>query len=84
METDGKLDHRWVLIARQKQNWRPWWNLDVNVSVKRRTGIGDRCETRSQMGVDLNVIARQKHNWRPWWNLDVNVIVEKKNSTQKT
>jgi hypothetical protein len=57
LETDGKLDLRWVLIAKQKQNWRPWWNLDVNVSVKRKTGIGDRCETRSQMGVGLNVTA---------------------------
>ncbi len=35
METDGKLDLRWVLIARQKQNWRPWWNLDVNVSKEK-------------------------------------------------
>jgi hypothetical protein len=57
LETDGKLDLRWVLIARQKQNWRPWWNLDVNVNVKRKTGFGDRWETRSQMGVDCKTEA---------------------------
>ncbi len=51
------------VIVRQKQNWRPWWNLDVIVNVKRKTGIGDRWETRSQ-GDDLNVIARQTQNWR--------------------
>jgi hypothetical protein len=33
------------------------------VIVKRKTGIGDRWETRSQ-GDDLNVISRQKQNWR--------------------
>ncbi len=38
------------VIARHKQNWRPWWNLDVNVIVKRKTGIGDRWETRSPGG----------------------------------
>jgi hypothetical protein len=34
------------VIARQKQNWRPWWNLDVNVIVEKKNSTQKNCHAK--------------------------------------
>jgi hypothetical protein len=34
------------VIAREKQNWRPWWNLDVNVIVEKKDSTQKNCNAK--------------------------------------